>query len=355
MSSPTQILADPNFHALPLGERLKVMRTVDLNFAGLPPRDQGTVLYQAAQQVHPTPSGASEEDRPIWRRALENLPDSVSSFVKNAPLAPSAGPHPIQDEHGNWSFPPISLSDELGGLLSHIGGMVSHPEESFANDPVGTVAYPLMALHGGLTDAPGAFVKGAGKAAGNEVGPFLRGVNPLEHPLAVLPDLINAVKRTFQGGMEGVKDYRTLQDIREMAKPKPMSGSPTMGRFDPSQYGPPPARPPAPSGYPSIKPISPSTVDVSAALPDVNPVQGSPVPANVAKFKHGAEHTDLIRQNHATAAELGVSHVDLSKAAKAVYGVDSYSKLSYLQLTALHEYLLKNKTLPSSPRDLLPE
>src|SRR6185369_1563558 len=61
MPSPQEILADPNFHALPLGERLKVLRTVDPNFAALPPKEQGTVLYQSAAALHPTTDSSASQ------------------------------------------------------------------------------------------------------------------------------------------------------------------------------------------------------------------------------------------------------------------------------------------------------
>lgn len=50
MPSPSEILSDPKFQALPLGEQLKVMRSVDPSFAGLPPKEQGTVIARARQK-----------------------------------------------------------------------------------------------------------------------------------------------------------------------------------------------------------------------------------------------------------------------------------------------------------------
>src|SRR6185369_16727360 len=88
MPSPQEILADPNFHALPLGERLKVMRTVDPNFAALPAKDQGTVLYQSAASLHPaTDSSASQpEDKGFLSTIgsdLMALPGGVISAAMN--------------------------------------------------------------------------------------------------------------------------------------------------------------------------------------------------------------------------------------------------------------------------------
>lgn len=198
-ADPQQILADPNFHALPLGERLKVMRTVDPNFAALPAKDQGTVLYQAAVKANPRlqATGASEEDRPVMQRALENLPGSLANFVRNAPLAPSSGPAPIQDEHGNWVLPPISLSGELGGLASRIGNMVFHPVESFAQDPVGEVAFPAMAAKGALGETGRGMMKGAAKGAWQEA------TAPTSLNIKGLPISIPMVPKSITSGALG--------------------------------------------------------------------------------------------------------------------------------------------------------
>jgi hypothetical protein len=42
--SPAEILADPEFQALPIIERQKVMQQIDPNFAGLPEEEQNKVL-----------------------------------------------------------------------------------------------------------------------------------------------------------------------------------------------------------------------------------------------------------------------------------------------------------------------
>src|ERR1700722_11723675 len=48
--SPQEILADPQFQGLPLGEQLKVMRTVDPNFSALPEKEQGNVIAKSRQK-----------------------------------------------------------------------------------------------------------------------------------------------------------------------------------------------------------------------------------------------------------------------------------------------------------------
>lgn len=47
---PSEILRDPEFLELPLGEQLKVMRSVDPEFTSLPLKNQGTVLARAKQR-----------------------------------------------------------------------------------------------------------------------------------------------------------------------------------------------------------------------------------------------------------------------------------------------------------------
>lgn len=47
MPSPQEILSDPKFLGLPVGEQLKVMRTVDPAFASLPAKEQGTVIAKS--------------------------------------------------------------------------------------------------------------------------------------------------------------------------------------------------------------------------------------------------------------------------------------------------------------------
>jgi hypothetical protein len=43
-SRPWRVLSDPDFQGLPIGERLKVMRTIDPSFSGLPPGEQEKVV-----------------------------------------------------------------------------------------------------------------------------------------------------------------------------------------------------------------------------------------------------------------------------------------------------------------------
>src|SRR6185503_16128328 len=91
MPSPQQVLADPNFHALPLGEQLKVMRTVDPNFAALPTKEQGTVIYQAKQKaVYPQgiPGENGPEDKGFLGTLLSDIGGMATTGAKLA-LAPS--------------------------------------------------------------------------------------------------------------------------------------------------------------------------------------------------------------------------------------------------------------------------
>jgi hypothetical protein len=309
-------------------------------------------------------------------RALKNLPQSLLNFGRNAfPVSP---PKPVLGDDGRYSFPPISLSQGVGDFLLGVGRTIGDPGEAFANDPVGTVALPAMAFGSLATPPARAGFSGAASGmkaelpnvpkwgkAGGTAGAVLggafgdspwRGAEYGGIAGGAFPLLRGAVK----GGIKGIADSLPY-DIKTPPEPKQLGPALHNLPGPPDPSGPILFTPPESWSQPAqpIKPIHPTTVDVSTGIPDLQPTaampSGSPVSPNVARFKHGAEHTDLIRQNHATAGEFGLKHNDLSKAAKAVYGVNSYSHLSYPQLTALHEYLLKNKVLPTSPRDLLPE
>ena len=333
--------------------------------------------YGGASPPPALPDLPQDQSPPILPRALANLPQSLINFGKNAfPMgmdtyAPGTGKPGGPEFHVRGPF------EEIGGILSGIGSAITDPGEAFARDPVGTIAYPAMALHGGITREPGAFVKGAAKEIHplNAVGSF-----DLTHPFSVIPKAWDWAKTAAQSGMEGVRDYRTTQDIRQqMRNSAPPTGSPTVGRFDVNQYGSPQRITPVETGGGHVPDYAPSSVPgdarnpVWSAQPATSPVQAtSPIqPINasegsmptVQSVKHPAAHTDLIRQAHALAQELDLpgspagtnGHPILSKAARDVYGVNSYSKLSYEQKLALHEYMLTNHTAPTGPQDLLPK
>lgn len=84
--------------------------------------------------------------------------------------------------------------------------------DSFASDPgilpmesaVGESLSPLFESGGAIV----AGVRGATRAAADQVRPLLSGVNPLEHPLKILPDLYDAGTSVAKGAREGIRDYR---------------------------------------------------------------------------------------------------------------------------------------------------
>ncbi len=78
MPTPQQVLSDPNFQALPMGERLKVMRSVDPNFAGLSANDQALVLD------HPHPSLPIGEQPLSWGGLGQTMLETGKGFVKGA-------------------------------------------------------------------------------------------------------------------------------------------------------------------------------------------------------------------------------------------------------------------------------
>jgi hypothetical protein len=86
MPSPQEVLSDPNFHALPLGERLKVMRTIDPSFAALPPKEQGRVIYQSAAQLRPSldePPAPKDEGflKTLGKDAMMMVPGAVKAIM----------------------------------------------------------------------------------------------------------------------------------------------------------------------------------------------------------------------------------------------------------------------------------
>ncbi len=157
MPDPQQILADPNFHELPLGERLKVMRTVDPNFAALPPKEQGTVLYQSAVKFHPIAADTVPKDAGFWstigsdiaalpggiynaaRHPLDTLANATDARLALRPKAAQAMKegHPIQAAgYGLASMMPFvgpaaaQAGEELGG--GQPGQGAAHAVEALA-------------------------------------------------------------------------------------------------------------------------------------------------------------------------------------------------------------------------------
>lgn len=92
--TPGEILSDPDFQALPLGEQLKVMRTTDPNFNGLPLKEQGTVIATARQKsLEPKPGKGYGET--IWE-GIKSIPGSLADFAKGVDPTTGKAGGPIQ-------------------------------------------------------------------------------------------------------------------------------------------------------------------------------------------------------------------------------------------------------------------
>ena len=261
----------------------------------------------------------------------------------------------------------LTVGDAMGLIPAGLGGLAG---ESLAEAMGGTPAVRVAA--GTVGAAIPRVVAGTVKGAVKGYKGYKGYIPPVEHPtpgwvgapapiIEPPPDLAPIpATATLTGRLPGPVTPATIP-------PRP---APAWTGFD---TAPPPApdlapipatslpsgRVPGPRGESTIPPVVPEAHGASQppaqGIPGAPPIGSSVVPPNAATFKHAAAHTDLIRQAHATAAEFGLKHADLTKAAKDVYGVDSYGKLSYEQKMAIQEHLLNNRKLPSSPLDLLPK
>lgn len=107
-----------------------------------------------------------DQQASVGARALSNLPRSAANFAHALPLASGA---PMgQPEHPWVGEPGYSMTEDLLKPFKAIGNVIMHPQESFAQDPVGTAALPLALAAGGrnLAKSPAgiATVKGAASA-----------------------------------------------------------------------------------------------------------------------------------------------------------------------------------------------
>lgn len=273
-------------------------------------------LPPPAMNKVPIPEGLQPQS--YGERVMSNLPGSAERFIKNAPLAPSAGPRPVQDAQGNWSFPPISLSDELGGILSGIGNMVLNPSESFAQDPVGTVAIPAMLAYGGYRGVTSPAVKAGAKEAIAEVKKELPSIKKWErnatiggmvlggsggHPfigseVGAAAGATRAIPPMVRGFRRGYSQYQPLPELSPL--PVPATATPSE-RFTPGQYDAPrQTMPPVPVGGAHIPdyvgPVATPLPDVAPATPAVEPIA---LYNQIAKSLGGKDYATATPKNQA--------------------------------------------------------
>ena len=217
-------------------------------------------IAKALSSAHPLPPAMNTVPIPeglqpqtYSQKVLSNLPSSVANFVKNAPMVPTAGPRPVQDEKGNWHLPDISLSGELGDVLSNIGNKIFNPSESFAEDPVGTAALPVMAAYGGYRGVTSPAVRAGAKEALAEVKKELPAIRKWErnatiggavlgggtgHPfigseIGAAAGATRAIPPALRGFRRGYSGYEPYLRPEDMMPPPP--GAPA-ARFVPGQY-----------------------------------------------------------------------------------------------------------------------
>ncbi len=154
-----------------------------------------------------TDEGDKPEQSGVMIRALGNFPRSAMNFAKSAAEMHGGGMDTYQPGQNVKPTDPI---EDIKGAAKSIWNTVRHPGESFAEDPVGTAAVPLAMAHGMFPEATpmaGAVAKGAAKGTASQVRPLLTHASVI-HPLRVLPQAYDLAKAAYQGGKEGLAEYK---------------------------------------------------------------------------------------------------------------------------------------------------
>lgn len=400
MSDVRQVLVDPDFLSLSPVEQRSFLVSLDPDFSALSEQDFSRLV---GPQRKPTTKAIRDLEQRLdpsaASRITNNLLPSAFDFLGMIPSG-LRGPEPVptggtRKSTSIWTgkpleFPeyaPPSLPDPFEMISGAIETLSDLPE-AFVSDPVGMTATAVSpfsqagrgALRGAAAGARANPPKFGHATGGGLLGTLLghaAGHDPfvsagLGGAAATIPTVAGALKGGVRGFVDAIRPGSVPPPLPPMppplpAMPPPLPKNPraplwkaagtTGGDVVPALERPAsvaPAQPPVPTA--AIPPVSP--VQSPTHLTDV--AMGSR--SNVNPIKHTATHTDLIKQSHAVAQDLELpgspagknGHPSLSKAAKDVYGVKSYSELSYEQALALHEYMLKHKKLPTGPRDLLP-
>lgn len=214
-----QILKDPEFHALPEEERIKVLDTVDSDFKALPQEEKIRVFSiikpsqpqadtpqeiateeQTGAQVGPVPPNAQST---ITQGTVGEIPitksETLTSAIKNTPESAknlAAGfaqmiAHPIDTakDVGELALGVISLAVpgeqngeekavQLGEYLKNRFGGVEEIRNTFATDPVG-FAFDIMSA----TSGTGTLLKASSKTAG--IGEAMQKVGAIADPVSI--------------------------------------------------------------------------------------------------------------------------------------------------------------------------
>lgn len=118
---------DPDFHALPLAEKNKVLLKVDPQYAGLPPQEQSKAL----NVIHYGQGGTQfeQERAPDTQGFLSKAADVVGRQIKSAVTAPFTGVKEAYDTYNQ--------SREAGGAVLPSLGRAAAPLALGAADPLG--------------------------------------------------------------------------------------------------------------------------------------------------------------------------------------------------------------------------
>jgi hypothetical protein len=161
----------------------------------------------------PLAPGLGNTGADVRARALNNLPGSIVNAAKAMVTLPMGGAQDIANKDG--SMP--AITNPIKAATDFLAPFI-HPQESFANDPVGTtgayIAPIQMLTHPAVRAAAG----GAAKAAVNEIRPGLSNID-LIHPFRTLPDLYDAASRIASGGKAALRDYQGRGDIPDAGGP----------------------------------------------------------------------------------------------------------------------------------------
>lgn len=182
-------------------------------------------------------------------QAKVNLPSSALNFLQN--LAPPGLEHPdLTDTRPGYERTWESLKNTLSG----IGNTALNPQESFAQDPVGTAALPATILASILHPTSRTFMKGAVKAGAASIPENLGMKAGLSIPAALVGELVKGptaaagaalaagalpvAKDMLKGGMTAVQESRLTDALKKSAQlpwePKKVNYSKAPGTSQPS-------------------------------------------------------------------------------------------------------------------------
>lgn len=237
-----------------------------------------------------TPPPVSAEEKPsIMERAKANFLPSLSAAARSIPYAPSGQPpltgHERQRDLGKsiWTGKPLGtapiieppdIGQEIGGMVESLAKPFLHPQESFAENPVGTVLAPAMLLGGLAHPDIRSGIGAAGREATSDIPRLVRGVD-ITKPFEGLVDLFPTLKKIGKAGVGEFQHQRTLRGV----SPEDFQGNAAPARVSMQDFIPktPSARVPAwtgPSEPPERGPIQfePEARPLPSGRP--NPIQG---------------------------------------------------------------------------------